>query len=162
MGTRRGRPKRVEAYAALLEIHDREDRALRLKVNGVSVRSIAEQTGVSPGQTQKDLKRAIERRGQRTQDEMRAEASEALEQIRRTFLRQAKRGDANSGDVAIKAIATHARINGYEAPKKVDVRGAGALMIQVTQEVAGGIGLSPSAPALPEAPSSVVPPGQTH
>ena len=60
----------------------------------------------------------------------------------------------------MKAIMAHARINGYEAPKKLDVRGAGIVAIQVTREVADGLGVTPTVPALPEA-EPVAPPDTT-
>jgi len=157
MGERKGRPKRKDRVAAAIAIQERQDRVLALKSRGWTDRKVGEAVGVSHTQVQTDWRAAVERRGARTQEELRAEASEGLQQIKRTFLRQARRGDVQSADVAIKAIATHAKINGYEAPRKLDVKGVGAVVMHVTHEVADGIGLqakpAPELTAEAEAPS---------
>lgn len=135
-----GLRKRSEKTAHQVEMMQRQDEALRLRMVGTPYRSIGKALGISYQQASDDIRAAIERRGKESSDELRAMATRSLEAIITAHLGLGARTNKPStwsADVAIRAIATHAKLNGYEAPAKIDLKGQmGAMIVQVTPEVA--------------------------
>lgn len=130
------RKKNAKDFAADVQRVDRQTQALDLRVEGLTIRAIAKKLNISVAQADRDVKQAIADRPNETADQMRARANEALEIILAGHL-PAARGHAGSDDVeagasseksaqvVIKAIALHAKINGYEAAERHEVTGPG-------------------------------------
>jgi DNA-binding CsgD family transcriptional regulator len=150
---RRGTGKRQPVaadHAAEVVRQDRRAQVLALTVDGLSLRKIAAQIGISHEQVRSDLAAALDERGKETKAHARALAKERIEAIIAANLPKA-RGDysdvdpalllvapsmVDCGKLVLAAMALDARINGYEAPAKLDVNGGVAIAIQVSARLA--------------------------
>lgn len=113
--------------AATVERMDRRHEVLALTIDGLSGRAIAGQLGISHTQVQRDLKLALGERSEETSAQSRVLAKERIEAIIAANM-PAARGEfslmkLDSGKLVLNAIALDAKINGYEAPKKLEMTG---------------------------------------
>jgi hypothetical protein len=121
-GAGRRQPNAKDDAADVARV-DRRSEALRLRVSGHSFRAIARLLGVSVRQAHVDFQQAVAERPLENVEELRAMGNEALEAVLEGHLSAARKGDDKSAQVVIKAVAQHAKINGYEAPKKLEMTG---------------------------------------
>lgn len=137
---RRGMGNRTRAnakdHAAAAEREDRRAKAVRLRIHGLNIREIAAQLGIGHSQAHEDVTRGLAERGEHTRDELRQLSNGVLDAVVQGHLQRAKLGQVQSAQVVVKAVAVHARINGYEAPKLVEVAGkdGGPIQTSVTLE----------------------------
>lgn len=94
---------------------------MKLRVQGISKRRIAEVLGVNEDTVVRDIKQAIAERSAEDKAELQSLATQALEAVLEGHLKKARAGDKDSAMVVIKAVAEHAKINGYAEPEKRDV-----------------------------------------
>jgi DNA-binding CsgD family transcriptional regulator len=137
---RRGTGKRQPVaadHAAEVVRQDRRAQVLALTVDGLSLRKIAAQIGISHEQVRSDLAAALDERGKETKAHARALAKERIEAIIAAHMPPTVvEMSCDSGKLVLAAMALDARINGYEAPAKLDVNGGVAIAIQVSARLA--------------------------
>jgi hypothetical protein len=150
---RRGRgrrPPNAKDAAAELARAERRARAFALRTECCSFPEIGRRLGISHTQAENDVKRAIAEHGEQTKVEQRALANGALEAVLEGHVSSARKGDHKSAHVVVSAVATHSRINGYEAPAEVAVSGMGLLAIHVTAREAQAFDAVEEATGVPE------------
>jgi hypothetical protein len=123
-GGRRRNQRTAKDDAAESKWAVRREECVRLRSSGYTWSQVAKRLGYcDPGNAYRDFKKAVLERPAEAVDEMRARSNEALDVVMSGHLEKARNGDARSADVVIKAIAQHARLNGYEAPQKHELAG---------------------------------------
>jgi DNA-binding CsgD family transcriptional regulator len=158
--------------AAEVKRQDRRAEVLALTVRGLTTRAVGRQLGISHVQVLRDLKLALDERGTESKAHSRAIAKERIETIiaanmpvvegkptgeePQELLETIYASKVDSGKLVLAAIALDARINGYEAPKEINLAGKDGkelpppFVLHVTTEVASAFAEAPpSAPALP-------------
>lgn len=122
MGNRRKRNAKDDAAEEARK--DRAERVFKLRCRGLTYRKIGALVGVSAVQALADYRKAIAARPLPELDQMRAEADANLRDVQRWMRKSARMGDPKAAGEFTKAIQTHAKIFGYEAPKKTEHTGA--------------------------------------
>jgi hypothetical protein len=102
---------------------ERRDQVIDLRVAGLTYRAIAQKLNVSLAVVHGDFDRAVRERPTEGIEQLRATADEILRAVLEGHVERARAGDDKSAHVVIKAVATHAKIFGYEAPQKVEMTG---------------------------------------
>lgn len=111
---------------------ERREKCVRLRGAGYHWREVAQELGYCTHvEAMRDFKRAILERPHKAVDEYRAEADAVLADIIATYHKLAVQGDEKAAQVVIKAIATNARIQGFDAPQKTELTGKDGGPMQV-------------------------------
>lgn len=101
---------------------ERRSRCVELRHAGLSWRKIQAELGYgSHADAMKDYDRAMHEIVAPSVEQHRARANVLLDMVINGHAIQAQEGNPQSAQVVIKAVAQHAKINGYEAPKVIDV-----------------------------------------
>lgn len=121
------RHSRDTSKAKQAEVSERRRRAVAMRLAGMDWQSIADQLGYnSRGAACQDVTRALERN--------RREEAAAVEELRQVtvmrydtlqaaFWPQALEGDVKAAEIVLKCIAGRAKIEGIEAPSKIEHSG---------------------------------------
>jgi hypothetical protein len=133
-GPGRRKPNGADRAAEVVR-QERRTEALRLCVGGLTMRAIGKRLGISHTQAEDDVRRALEEHGQQTRDQLRALTNLALDAVLEGHLEKARSGDGESARVVVLAVKQHARQNGYEAPKVLEVSGPGGGPIETRSPV---------------------------
>lgn len=137
---------------------DREDRVLRLLAGGMSERAVAQVIGASRSTVRDDREAALKRRSDANAAEEREMLAEGLKEAHRFCRRAMRKGNLRGAELTIAAIMEYARLKGLIVqPMKSDGVSVGVNILQVSPEVASGLGLEQPVPHL-SAPSSEFPP----
>lgn len=107
-----------------IERQAREERAVELRVKGLSYQAIAREMGVSKFAVYKDVERAIDKLNRKLPedtDKLRRIESERLDLLQVALWPEAVTGNIKAGEQVLKLMERRAKLWGLDAPAKQEI-----------------------------------------
>lgn len=133
------RKKSTKQAVTELQIEQRREKATELRVRGLPIRAIAKQLKTSVGTVHSDLMAVIERTKETADTYIERERALSLRRMDvavRGLMPQVKKGSGSAVDALVKVEARRAKLDGLDAPDKVEHAGPDGGPIEVSAKSA--------------------------
>lgn len=109
----------------------RREEAMRLRMGGYSYEQIAKILDVHPSRVSQLVKQGLQEAANEDAEQLRVIENARLDRLQAAVWQDALKGDSKAIDTVLKISARRAALNGLDAPKKIDLRAAVKMDVEV-------------------------------